>query len=672
MKVLLSWIREFVDINKPPEEIAYRLTMAGLEVEGVEKVEDDYVLDVSIPANRGDCQSILGIAREISAIFDIPMKPLASPTFSENEKGIDVEVLDSELCPRYTLRFIRNVKVGISPEWLRKRLEAVGIRSINNVVDITNYIMWALGQPLHAFDADKIKNKVYVRRAYPGEKLTTLDEQVRNLSEDILVIADEDGPIAVAGVMGGKESEVSFSTKNILLESACFDHISVRGTSKNLGLRTEASIRFEKGIDIGITKLASDIATEMIVRLCGGEVGRLSESYPIEYKLSPIIFRPEKFTRRMGVVISEEEVYNILCRLGFEVNKVDSTWEITPISARRDISLEEDLYEEVMRIAGYDRLPSTIHKGIVGVVSPPESWRKRKLLRRRLNSIGISEVVTSSFIPVLLDGYFKELLPEGIGSISVINPLREEESLLRYSISQALLNLAVNNIRWGYEDFSLFEIGRVFYKRHQEYQEKEHLGIIQSGRIFYSWENRIESSFYSIKGILEYLFDGRLEFFPSVSSTLHPGRSAIIFYKGETVGFIGEIHPDIARMMKLPRIYVAEVDLTTFPIEFFLPNKIEEPSRLPKLKRDIAVVVPQDLPAVKVIEIIKETFGNLLEDYKLFDIYKGPNIPEGMVNLAFSLELRERSRTLTQEEIEERVELLRVKLSNINGRLREW
>jgi phenylalanyl-tRNA synthetase beta chain len=672
MKVLLSWIREFVDIDKPPQEIAHRLTMAGLEVEDIEEINNDYVLDVSIPANRGDCQSILGIAREISAIFNIPMKTLVSPTFDESKRGIDIEVLDPGLCPRYTLRFIGNVKVGLSPEWLRKRLETVGIRSINNVVDITNYVMWALGQPLHAFDADKINGKVYVRRAYIGERVTTLDEEDRSLSSDMLVIADENGPIAIAGVMGGKDSEVSFSTKNIALESACFDHISIRGTSKELGLRTEASIRFEKGIDIGITKLASDIATELIINLCKGEVGRINDFYPVEYKPNPILFRLERFTKRMGIEISDEEIYNIFLGLGFEVDKSNSIWRVIPTSARRDISLEEDLYEEVMRISGYEKLPSTLHKGITGVVSPPESWKKRKLLRRRLNSVGFSEVITSSFIPVQFDGYFKDFFPEGTESVSVINPLREEESILRYSISQALLNVASSNIRWGYEDFSLFEIGKVFYKRGKDYQEREHLGIIQSGRIFYSWEKQIEANFYSIKGALEHLFSEDLKFSPFLSSTLHPGRTAIISYRGEIVGFVGEIHPDIAKVMKLPRVYLAEIDLEKFPIEFFLPRKIEEPSRLPRLKRDIAIVVSESLPAVKIIEMIEDIFGDILENYELFDLYKGPNIPEGMVNLAFSLELRERSRTLTQEEVEKRVELLKTKLNSINGRLREW
>jgi len=672
MKVLLSWIKEFVDIQKPPQEIADMLAMAGLEVEGIEEIEGDCVLDISIPANRGDCQGIIGIAREVSAIFNVTMKPLVSPSFREMERGIGVEVLDSELCPRYTLRFIGNVKVGPSSEWLRKRLETVGIRSINNVVDITNYVMWALGQPLHAFDADKICEKVYVRKAYGEEKIITLDEETRSLSPGMLVIADEKGPIAIAGVMGGKDSEVSFSTKNIALESACFDHISVRGTSKELGLRTEASVRFEKGVDIGITRLASDIATELIVNLCRGEVGRMNEFYPAEYKPNPIIFRLERFVKRMGLRISEEEIYNIFLRLGFKVDKTNSLWRVIPTSARRDISLEEDLYEEVMRIAGYDKLPSTLHKRIVGIVSSPESWKKRKLLRRRLTSIGCSEVITSSFIPIQLIGYFRDFLPKDVENVSVINPLREEESILRYSISQSLLNLALNNVRWGYEDFSLFEIGKVFYKRGNDYQEKEHLGISQSGRIFYSWENQVEANFSSIKGILESLFSRKLEFSTFSSSTLHPGRSAIVSYNGEIVGFVGEIHPDIARALKLPRLYLAEIGVEEFPIEFFLPGRIEEPSRLPKLKRDVAVVVPEELPSGKIIEMIEDTFGDILENYELFDIYKGPNIPEGMVNLAFSLELRDKTRTLTQEEVEKRVELLKMKLNSIDGRLREW
>lgn len=672
MKILFSWLREMVDINASCKEIADRLTMAGLEVEEIEKVEDDYIFDISIPANRGDCQNILGIAREISALFDVPLILPNEPAFSELDEGIDIEVLSPELCPRYTLRFIKGVKVGPSPEWLKKRIESVGIRSINNVVDITNYVMWMLGQPLHAFDADKISGRVIVRRAYPGEKITTLDGELRNLTEDILIIADEKHPIAIAGIMGGEDSEVTLSTKNVALESACFDHISVRGASKHLGLRTEASIRFEKSVDISMTKLASDIATEMIIKLCGGEVGKISEFYPVIYKPSPIRFRPERFNKRMGIEIPRGEMKSIFTRLGFKVEEDTSEWRVTPIPARRDITLEEDLYEEIIRIFGYDKIPSTLHERITGVVLPPSAWERRKLLRKRLTSLGCSEVITSSFIPVQFDRYFKEFYPENIESIKVINPLREEESLLRRLLSQSLLSLAVNNVRWGYNDFNLFEIGKVFLKDGETYIEKEHLGIIQSGRIIYSWDREITADFFSIKGVLEELFKHKLSFVSAYYSALHPGRTANILYQGNMVGFIGEVHPDIAKSLKLPRIYLAEIDIETFPLEVFLPGQVKEPLRLPKLKRDIAVVIPETLPSIKVVKILQEVFQDILEDYELFDWYKGPNIPEGTVNLAFSLSLRAKDRTLTQEEVEERVEVLKTKLADIGGRLREW
>lgn len=672
MKVLYSWLKEIVDINVSCEEIANRLTMAGLEVEGIEEIGDDYILDVSIPANRGDCQSILGIAREISALFNVPLKLPNNPTLKEIEEGIDIEVVSPELCPRYTLRFIKGVKVGPSPDWLRKRIEAVGIRSINNVVDITNYVMWMLGQPLHAFDADKISGKVIVRRAYPGEKITTLDGELRSLTEDMLIIADEKHPIAIAGVMGGEDSEVSLFTKNIALESAYFDHIVTRGTSKTLGLRTEASVRFEKGIDINITRLASDIATEMIVKLCGGEVGKINDFYPVMYTPPRIRFRPERFNRRMGIKVSDNEMRDIFYRLGFKVEEDTNEWIVIPISARRDISIEEDLYEEIVRITGYDKIPSTLHERITGEVLVPSVWERRKLIRRKLTSLGCSEVITSSFIPVQFETYFGEFYSDNTSSIRVINPLREEESLLRWTLSQSLLSLAVNNVRWGYSDFNLFEIGKIFFKEGENYVEKEHLGIVQSGRLIYSWDKEVIANFFSLKGLLEELFKHKLTFTPACYSVLHPGRTANILYKGEIIGFIGEIHPDIAKVLKLPRIYLAEVDIEKFPLEFFLPGQVKEPLRLPKLKRDIAVVVPETLPSEKIIEILQDVFQDILEDYELFDLYKGPNIPEGTVNLAFSLSLRAKDRTLTQEEVEEKVELFKNKLMGVGGRLREW
>jgi len=672
MKVLYSWLKDFVEIDVPCEEIAKRLTMAGLEVEELETVGNDYLMDVSIPANRGDCHSILGIAREVSALFNVPLKLPASPDFKEIEEVIDVEVLSPELCPRYTLRFIKGVKVGPSPEWLKNRLELVGIRSINNVVDVTNYVMWMLGQPLHAFDADKISGRVIVRRAYNDEEIVTLDGETRKLTPNDLVIADERHSIAIAGVMGGEESEVSFFTKNVALESACFDHISVRGTSKSLGLRTEASTRFEKGVDIGITKFASDIAVKMILELCGGEVGKISEFYPVKYEPSKIRFRPERFNKRMGLNLKPEEMESVFTRLGFKVEKDTDVWYVTPISCRRDVSLEEDLYEEIVRIVGYDKIPSTLHERITGVVSPPSEWERRKILRRRLNSLGFSEVITSSFIPVQFSSCFGEFYQEPVENVRVINPLREEESVLRMLLSQALLTLSMNNVRWGYDDFSLFEIGKVFFKRGEEYVEKEHLGIVQSGRFIYSWDKEIVSDFFLVKGVLESLFKDELSFVPAYYSALHPGRSANIIYKGEIVGFVGELHPDMAKTLKLPRIYLAEIDIEKFPLEFFKTGLVIEPNRLPWLKRDIAVVVPEETHSIKVVEIIKEVFEGILEKYELFDLYKGPNIPEGMVNLGFSLNLRAEDRTLTQEEVEERVERLKIKLADIGGRLREW
>lgn len=672
MKVLYSWLKEFVDIDIPCEEIATRLTMAGLEVEELEKIGDDYLLDISIPANRGDCHSILGIAREVSALFNVPLRLPLSPTFKETEEGIDIDVLSPELCPRYTLRFIKGVKVGPSPDWLRNRLELVGVRSINNVVDITNYVMWMLGQPLHAFDADKISGKVIVRRAYNDEEIVTLDGETRRLTSDNLVIADEKRSIAIAGVMGGEESEVSFFTKNVALESACFDHISIRGTSKFLGLRTEASTRFEKGVDIDITRFASDIATEMILRLCGGEVGRLSEFYPIRYEPSEIRFRPDRFNKRMGLNLSHEEMESVFIRLGFKVKKDANIWQVTPISCRRDISLEEDLYEEVVRIVGYDKIPSTLHERITGVVSPPPAWEKRKIIRKKMNSLGFSEVITSSFIPIQFEYYFREFYQKPVETVRVINPLREEESVLRSLLSQSILALAVNNVRWGYNDFSLFEIGKIFFKDGENYIEKEHLCIVQSGRFISSWDREIDADFFLLKGVIERLFKGELSFVPAYYSVLHPGRSAGIVYDGEIVGFIGEIHPDLAKDLKLPRIYLAEIDIERFSIEFFKTGLVREPNRLPKLKRDLAIVVPEDTPSVKVIEIIKDVFEGILERYEIFDLYKGPNIPEGMINLGFSLELRAKDRTLTQEEVEDRVEILKSRLIDVKGRLREW
>ncbi|MCS7201669.1 MAG: phenylalanine--tRNA ligase subunit beta [Dictyoglomus sp.] len=646
--------------------------------------DGDFLIEVEIPSNRGDCLSYLGIARELSAYFNIPLKIPEIEIKEEKdyiENFVKGEILDFELCPRLTLRLIKDVKVEKSPFWLRWRLERVGIRSINNVVDVTNFLMLETGQPLHAYDFDLLKgNKLIARRAKPGEKIVLINDEEKVLDESILVIADTERPVGIGGIMGGKETEISKETRNVLLEAANFNPINIRRSARKLGLRTEASLRFERGVDILQTPKILDRAGQLINAVAGGRLigGKIDihKELPVENK---VFLRPSRVNKILGTELKEEEIVNQLLRIGFQVISHNPILEIKIPSYRQDIKEEIDLIEEIARFFGYDNIPTLpMQKGIV--VEPPlEEEIIEKKLKSILTSLGLTEVINYSFISR------KDFENSGIMTmepfnnyISLTNPLSEEISILRTSLLPSLLKVAQTNTNKQRKDVFIFEIGKIFLRDNNKYREEKHLGILLGGEWFISsWNissNILKADFYDLKGIFENIFEEiwgmELNLEKSDFPFLHPVRQGIIVLENKIIGFMGEVNPLITQNYDLrERIYYGEVNLD------LIPNIKEKPKfkplpLYPGVKRDLALLVPENIQAKEVEKLIKESSGELLYSIKLFDLYKGEKIEEGYKSLAFSLFFVSLDHTLTDEEVDSIIEKILLKLREIGIFLR--
>lgn len=646
--------------------------------------DGDYLIEVEIPSNRGDCLSYLGIARELSSYFNIPLKV---PSIEIKEDGDFIEryakgeIQDFDLCPRFTLRLIKDVRIEKSPLWLRWKLERVGLKSINNVVDITNYLMLETGQPLHAYDFDLIKgSKLIARRARSGEKIILINNEEKELDENILVIADIEKPVGIGGVMGGKETEVSENTKNILLEAANFNPINIRRTTRKLGLRTEASLRFERGVDIFQSINILDRGGQLIKDVAGGKLinGRI-DIYKELPKENKVFLRPSRVNKILGIELKEEEIVNQLTKIGFQVTSHNPVLEVKIPSFRQDIKEEIDLIEEVARFYGYDNIPTLpMQKGIV--VSPPleEELIERKI-RNILTSLGLTEVINYSFISL------RDFSQSGIleiesfkNYISLSNPLSEENSILRTSLLPNLLKVAQTNSNKQKRDVFIFEIGKVFLKEENEYKEEKHLAILLSGEWYSSsWNispNLSKVDFYDLKGIFENLFEEvwgiGLNLKESEFSFLHPTRQGFIFLDNKILGFLGEVNPWITQNYNLrERVYYGEINLELLP--YMKGRQKFKPLPLyPGVRRDLALLVPEEIPAKKVEELIKESSGELLYSIKLFDVYQGEKLEKGYKSLAFSLFFLSLDHTLTDSEVDSLIEKILLNLREIGVFLR--
>ncbi|MGE5398238.1 MAG: phenylalanine--tRNA ligase subunit beta, partial [Chitinophagales bacterium] len=467
MRLPIEWLKDYVDVDITPEELAHKLTMAGITIEGIERLENDTILDLDLTPNRGDCYGIINVAREVAAVTGAPLHlPQSTPDENEEkiEDSVSVTIKDSDLCRRYAARLVRNIRLAPSPSWMRERLENSGIRAINNIVDVTNYVMLETNQPLHAFDYDLLKNgSIVVRRAQKGEKIDTLDGQEREIDQDTLIIADNERPVALAGVMGGANSEINDSTITVLLESANFDGVSIRKTSKKVGLRTESSIRFEKGVDIEGVIFAVDRAARLIEILGAGEVVKgVIDAYPAPQEPRLITLRPARVNHVLGTNLSENEIVAYLRQLDFEVEPSGEQFLVSVPSYRPDLEIEEDLIEEVARLYGYDNIPTSLTRGTPtqGHLDGYQAFQDRVV---DVISRWMRQVVTYSFInPRWLDTLMVPQEDELRNTLVIANPFSDEQGIMRTTLVPGLFDAMNRNLARRNEDLAIFELGNVF------------------------------------------------------------------------------------------------------------------------------------------------------------------------------------------------------------------
>ena len=661
--------------------------MVGLAIDAVEEREGDSVIDVEVPSNRPDCLSHIGIAREVAVIENSKVQSPKSQVFEAKGKASDftqVEIKDLDLCPRYAARIVRGVKIAPSPDWLQKRLNEIGQRPINNVADITNYVLHEFGQPLHAFDLAKLtEQRIVVRRAQAGEKLTTLDDVDRKLDPQMLVIADAVRPVALAGIMGGLDSEISTTTADVLIESAYFNPDSVRRTARQLGMDTEASRRFERGADCENVLKAQTRCVELICEIAGGvATADAVDVYPNPLPARLVTFRPGRVQSHTSLRVELAEMTRILTALGFKQSEAQANGALTFIvpSWRIDVGIEEDLIEEVARHVGYDKIASELPpSNFAGEYQPAE--RKRRDLRRAFTSLGFDEAINFSFIETAHDDEV-ELLPglkteADTSLVSLKNPILDDATRMRPTLLPGLLQAVRHNLNHGNRDVRLFEIGRVFasFSARELPQERDSLALIATGGALEEGRAQAarENDFYELKGALEAAIEamklGPLTFSKANLKHLREGQAArVTSADGTAVGSIGRLAESIATSYKFRQpVYVAELDLTAVLDSEPRPTQYLPLPRYPGVVRDVTLLVSRDVNFADLVQFVdSEQIANYA-GVMLVGTYEGKNIPADKRAITLRLEYRSGEGTLRDEEVEERhrglIDLLLIKFS---------
>ena len=649
MKISYKWLKEFVDIPESEQQLRQKLTSVGLAVDALDQAADDFIFELDVATNRPDCLGHVGVAREVAAIYGTDLR-MPKCEMREEQKRVaevfSISIEDPEQCGRYCGRYIDGVKIGPSPDWLRNRLEALGVRSINNVADITNYVMLELSQPLHAFDADTLaRHQIIVRRARSGEKMTTLDGVERNLDPSMLMIADAGRSIAVAGLMGGAETEISPQTSNVLLESANFNPFSIRKTSRAMGLSTEASYRFERGADIEMARFACDRAAALIGELAGGKVYRdVIDIYPGRKPPAVAKLRRKRIQSFLGASVDDSIVERIFQRLGFKSTATSDGWSVEVPAHRMDIALEEDLLDEIARHHGFDKFPSTL-PAYGGFGSGLELEGEERLLRNRVAAHGYSEVVTMAFSDEPAERRFRP----AADPVKLMNPMAEDEDILRTSLLPSMLRTVQWNLNRGVRDLHLCEVGQIY----RVGAEERWLILAATGSLRPKSVHETERpfNFYDVKGDVEDIlqaFDVDLRLSPQQPPAYyHPGRFARV---GDIVMF-GELHQEYAELFKLrQRIYIAELSLDAI-LRSRKVHQVEAIPRFPSIRRDLSLLVDRSLHYGQ----IRNAIPGIRELVKVepFDRMESGPFPESKYSLSISLFYQSSERTLTDAEAEE-------------------
>ncbi len=636
----------------------------------------DVVFEYEITSNRVDCYSVLGIAREAAVTFHKEfVSPVIKMTGNEErvEDYISVEVVDKDLCPRYCARVVKNIKIEPSPEWMQRRLAACGIRPINNIVDITNYVMEEYGQPMHAFDLDTVSGKkIIVKRAANGETFQTLDGQIRNLDENILMICDAEKPVGIAGIMGGENSKITDDVKSMLFEAACFDGTNIRLSAKRLGLRTDASGKFEKGLDPNNAEDAINRACQLIEELGAGEVvGGMIDVYHTKKEGKRIPFCPDKINKLLGTQIKEEEMLEIFKKL--ELKYEEHTKEIIIPSFRQDLECGADIAEEVARFFGYDNIPTTLPTGEATTGKLSYKLRIEQTARNIAEFCGFSEGMTYSFeSPKVFD---KLLLPKDSplrSTVVISNPLGEDFSIMRTTTLNGMLTSLSSNYNRRNKAVRLYELGNIYIPKALPLTE------IPDERMQFTLGMYGDGDFFSMKGVIEEFLEktGLSEKIRYEVKTekpfLHPGRQADIIYQNKVIGYLGEVHPQVQENYNIgERVIIAVLDMLEIEPFTTYERKYKGVAKYPAVTRDISMVMPKSISVGKVEEVIEKKGGKILESYQLFDIYEGNQIMEGYKSVAYSIVFRAKDKTLEDKEVTEAMNRILKALQGLGIELRQ-
>ena len=652
MKISLTWLKEYIPVKISPEKLAAKLTMAGLEVEKIFSENGDSVFELEITPNRPDCLNYLGIAREVSAILNQSVRYPKIKTFSFPTKKPDVKIEDRQGCLRYIGILIKDVKIGESPAWLKRHLESIGSRSINNVVDITNFCLMETGQPLHAFDYDKlVGNKIIVRKAKPQESIVAIDGTTYLLDPSVLVIADEQRPVAIAGIMGGKETEVTQVTKNILLESAYFDPILIRRASRRLALTSDSSYRFERGVDRDMVLGGAKRAITLIKQLCGGTIDAKTDLVAKKEKAVKkyIQIDLDYVNDRLGGKIPKKQVQTILTRLGCQLKIAKNSFKITVPSFRNDLKSSVDIVEEIGRIIGYNNLPETFPaiKPTFLEQNPKLSFKKR--LAQLLLAQGFNEIITYT---MMNQNNLAKTNQAGAAFVSIKNPLSQDQGIMRPSLFPGFLNAVLSNINYGQKDLRFFELG----KEYTAVGEKDVLGLVLCGNRPHDWQKaKTEFNFYDMKGAIESLLENyeAIRFVEDDSAVFQPGRAATVQMSGQDIGLFGQVAQAVLNKwdIKTKNVYLARINIDKL-FEFYSSDRrYQALLEYPSVVRDISLAVKDTISFQEIVDLIQRVGIKYLTSIKFIEQYLGDKVPSGSRGMVFSLSFQSPDRTLKEEEI---------------------